>query len=279
MIGLNNYGNNCYFNSVIQFLTSSTYFKDYLDTEKIDDTILKEIKVISSSKDSNENKTLSTINIHKNITNRTSLFKIGRQEDSHELLVFMLDLINENKLEKCKTLYNNKYSFSNFCQTCKTIREQNDNTNVLSVCITPETNTLIDCIKNYLKYENFDIDCDTCKKNTKQLRKIFLKNFIFPKILFIHLKRFSFTNNRVKKNKQVIDFARQMSLNNKTYNLKSIIIHIGEYGSGHYITISVTEKSDEWLLYNDSHVSKITEVNKQLFYQNTYMFLYELESE
>lgn len=277
MIGLNNYGNNCYFNSVIQFLTSSDYFYKYLITEKINDSILKEIKIISLSKENNENKTLSTINIHKNIIERTKLFKIGRQEDSHELLIFMLDLLEENKKEHCNLLYKNNYSFSNFCQSCKTLKEQNDNTNILSVGLTEETKTIIDCIKNYLKYENFDINCDTCKKNTKQIRKIFLKNFNFPKILFIHLKRFSFINNSMKKNKQVVDFSKQISLNNMIYTLKSIIIHIGEYGSGHYITLSVTEKNNEWFLYNDSHVTKIKELNNQLLYQNSYMFLYEIE--
>ena len=61
-------------------------------------------------------------------------------------------------------------------------------------------------------------------------------------------------------------------------NLKSIIIHSGGTGGGHYYSYIYDKKERKWFEYNDSSVSEISE-EKALSNAsvNGYIFAYELE--
>ena len=276
MLGLRNYGNNCYFNSVIQAISSSKYFcLNFRNTEIEGDNIIKDIQEVINKKWSNINSQTSynTMKIHSRIIKYSNTFAVGRQEDAAELLTYLLDMIDETKMDNLIELYKNKYSYTKICSSCKTISKNNTSDNVLRVDINPDARTLMDCIRTLIRTETISYHCEDCDHQKNFLRKIFLKDYVFPKVLFIELKRYTM----MRKNKQEIGFSCVINLNGTRYNLKAIVVHLGERNGGHYITYA--RFKDDWILYNDDYckIFKTNELPIQIMYQNAYLFVYDRE--
>ena len=279
MLGLKNYGNNCYFNSIIQGISSSKHFclsfRLFNSDDSKEETVNDDLKEFVNLKWSNplEQTNFNTLKIHKKIIDYTKSFQVGRQEDSSELLTYLLDMIDETNVNHIKDLYKNKYSYTKMCSSCQKITKNTEVNNMMNVSIKEETKTLLDCIKAYIKVEIMDIFCEDCNQKNKFLRRIFLKDYVFPKVLFIQLKRY----DSVRKNYQEIGFSSGMILNGIKYNLKAVIVHLGEMGSGHYITFG--RFKDVWIQYDDNYCSfhKSDELPLSMLYQNGYIFIYDMD--
>jgi ubiquitin carboxyl-terminal hydrolase 4/11/15 len=134
-----------------------------------------------------------------------------------------------------------------------------------------ETVTLYNCLEAFLKQEPLGPDdmwyCPVCKKHCQASKKLDL--WRLPKILVIHLKRFSY--NRYLKNKletfvdfptHNLDLSSHIAFKNREsnhrYMLYAISNHYGSMGGGHY-TAFVHHGGDRWYDFDDSHVSPISE--------------------
>jgi len=105
-------------------------------------------------------------------------------------------------------------------------------------------------------------ECDKCLAKvpaTKQL-KVLSK----PKTLVIHIKRFYHVGN-IGKLDNFVSFRREISLGNEgvtkscssKYNIKAIVVHRGaSVSSGHYVAY-VCIKSDRWLEFDDEMVKRV----------------------
>ena len=101
-----------------------------------------------------------------------------------------------------------------------------------------------------------------------------------PQVLVLHLKRWQVTgrgaNFREKKIDKHITFATTLDLSAPTpqrYLLRSVIVHSGQAGAGHYTSCIRTDDND-WFLCDDSCVpQRITE--KQVLAVKAYMLFYE----
>ena len=126
--------------------------------------------------------------------------------------------------------------------------------------------TLMDCLDEFSKTEDIakDYKCDSCKKKGYCTKKT--KIYQLPKILVIHLKRFSFasTYKKSKINASVKFPITGLDLTEYTfntqasqYNLYGISHHSGYMGGGHYTAEIRSEADGNWHNCDDGHVSKL----------------------
>ena len=201
------------------------------------------------------------------------------QNDSHECLITLLDII-ENGIKSEDTMrakmigFEKKITIGNTnipmtklldsvlninvisyvkCLNCSYLSETKKDEKILSVSITNNTNTMLDCIREFEKEEVLNDDnkwkCDKC--NNLVCAKKWLQIKKYPKYLTIHLKRFT---NNIHKNGKSIEVPMEMSLNNNRYRLVSYILHSGGLNGGHYVNYS--RINDKFYLLNDSNVSE-----------------------
>ncbi|XP_029820372.1 ubiquitin carboxyl-terminal hydrolase 2-like, partial [Manacus vitellinus] len=125
--------------------------------------------------------------------------------------------------------------------------------------------------------------CCRCKARTRCTKKFSIQKF--PKILVLHLKRFSESRIRSSKlttfvNFQLKDldlreFASQ-SCNHAVYNLYAVSNHSGTTMGGHYTAYCKSPVSSEWHSFNDSRVTPMS--SSHVRSSDAYLLFYELAS-
>ncbi|KGL91203.1 Ubiquitin carboxyl-terminal hydrolase 2 [Charadrius vociferus] len=147
--------------------------------------------------------------------------------------------------------------------------------------------TLMDCLRLFTKEDVLDGDekptCCRCKARTRCTKKFSIQKF--PKILVLHLKRFSEARIRTSKlttfvNFQLKDldlreFASQ-SCNHAIYNLYAVSNHSGTTMGGHYTAYCKSPISSEWHSFNDSRVTPMS--SSHVRSSDAYLLFYELAS-
>ncbi|NWH27728.1 UBP2 hydrolase, partial [Grus americana] len=147
--------------------------------------------------------------------------------------------------------------------------------------------TLMDCLRLFTKEDVLDGDekptCCRCKARTRCTKKFSIQKF--PKILVLHLKRFSEARVRTSKlttfvNFQLKDldlreFASQ-SCNHTVYNLYAVSNHSGTTMGGHYTAYCKSPVSSEWHSFNDSRVTPMS--SSHVRSSDAYLLFYELAS-
>lgn len=153
--------------------------------------------------------------------------------------------------------------------------------NSLSLGLNKDFKHLNELIENYFKGEILDGDNMWFNDKTKQkeivIKEIKIKRL--PKILCIHLKRFT---NNLKKIRQNIEFKlnldlRKYSTNDKAnyfYNLFGLVMHSGSLNGGHYYVI-IKNMNNKWYCYNDTNVKEIDISKINLSY--VYCLFYKLK--
>lgn len=144
------------------------------------------------------------------------------------------------------------------------------------------------CFRVFTQEEVLDGDekptCEKCKKRRKCMKRFLIE--IFPKILVIHLKRFSGTRYRTKLDSKV-NFPLELNLasfaanshggkQTPIYSLYGISNHMGGTHGGHYTAYCRHPDNDRWHVYNDSRVSEIS--SNKLVSSSAYVLFYELVS-
>uniref|UniRef100_A0A669C0P0 Ubiquitin carboxyl-terminal hydrolase n=1 Tax=Oreochromis niloticus TaxID=8128 RepID=A0A669C0P0_ORENI len=122
--------------------------------------------------------------------------------------------------------------------------------------------------------------CPTCKKHQQATKKFDL--WSLPRILVVHLKRFSYNRCWRDKLDTVVDFPiRDLNMSEFVcdpkagpyiYDLIAVSNHYGGMGGGHYTAYGKNKVDGKWYYFDDSSVSSATEdqITKAayvLFYQ------------
>ncbi|XP_044740736.1 ubiquitin carboxyl-terminal hydrolase Usp2-like isoform X1 [Chrysoperla carnea] len=145
--------------------------------------------------------------------------------------------------------------------------------------------SITQCLENFTREEVMDghekPTCSKCQTRRKCTKSFSIQKF--PKILVLHLKRFS-PNERFRgKLTTLIDFPLQnldlsaFAANRGTssvYNLYAVSNHSGTTYSGHYTAYCKHPYSGEWHEYNDSRVSTIS--SRHVVSSEAYVLFYEL---
>uniref|UniRef100_A0A673I0D6 Ubiquitin carboxyl-terminal hydrolase n=1 Tax=Sinocyclocheilus rhinocerous TaxID=307959 RepID=A0A673I0D6_9TELE len=109
--------------------------------------------------------------------------------------------------------------------------------------------------------------CPTCKKHQQATKKFDL--WSLPRILVVHLKRFSYNRCWRDKLDTVVDFPiRDLNMSEfvcdpkadpYVYDLIAVSNHYGGMGGGHYTAYSKNKMDGKWYYFDDSSVSSSTE--------------------
>uniref|UniRef100_A0ABM5EQD3 Ubiquitin carboxyl-terminal hydrolase n=1 Tax=Pogona vitticeps TaxID=103695 RepID=A0ABM5EQD3_9SAUR len=146
---------------------------------------------------------------------------------------------------------------------------------------------LMDCMRLFTKEDVLDGDekptCCHCKARTKCTKKFSLQRF--PKILVLHLKRFSEARMRSSKLTTFVNFPLKdldlrefasHSCNHAIYNLYAVSNHSGTTMGGHYTAYCKNPISGEWHAFNDSRVTPLS--SSHVRSSDAYLLFYELAS-
>ncbi|XP_040181458.1 ubiquitin carboxyl-terminal hydrolase 2 isoform X2 [Rana temporaria] len=145
--------------------------------------------------------------------------------------------------------------------------------------------SLMDCIRLFTKEDVLDGDekptCCRCKVRRKCIKKFTIQKF--PKILVLHLKRFSEGRIRSSKLSTFVNFPlRDLDLREfyaehstqATYNLYAVSNHSGTTMGGHYTAYCKNTNNGEWYTFNDSRVTAMS--SSQVKSSDAYVLFYEL---
>ncbi|XP_068634547.1 ubiquitin carboxyl-terminal hydrolase 8-like isoform X1 [Aristolochia californica] len=135
-----------------------------------------------------------------------------------------------------------------------------------------ETVSLYACLEAFLKEEPLGPEdmwyCPSCKKHRQASKKLDL--WRLPKILVIHLKRFSYSRYSKNKLETFVDFpihdldlskyiAHRSEEFPNPYVLYAVSNHYGSMGSGHYTAFAYHKGENQWFDFDDSHVFPVVE--------------------
>jgi len=154
----------------------------------------------------------------------------------------------------------------------------------LEIPLDKEKITIFDCLDLFTRNEVMDGEnkyaCPSCNKNSVAKKKICLWNM--PDVVIIQFNRFHYDHvkQRIDKLNQLItydlemDFGKYMYSNRKSriYELTGVIHHYGVFGGGHYV--SFNKVGNEWFQFNDSHISQVEDINKQIITESSYVLVY-----
>jgi ubiquitin C-terminal hydrolase len=266
--GLENFGNTCYINSIVQCLYHVSAFRDNLILENSTSSITKSLKDLFYKL--GRRSSVSPTDLVSSLKKEFSSFRNLYHQDAQELFSFMMnDLIldfsstsRQGKTGKkvnswLQKLFIGTTSTTTTCLTCENTTTRNEEFLDLSLEINGD---LLECLREFEKVELLDglnkFYCEgECNGSYQEARKrIFILNF--PPVLVIHLKRFKYSPEQEKfvKIKDSVPYPLHLNLGNRPYNLVSVCIHIGPGAhSGHYI--SIVKNSDEWFLVDDDAVT------------------------
>lgn len=304
--GLLNIGNTCYANSAFQLLFTIEELREYiLDDNNWEEQLKKMCIKNGISKDEDIVSLIKQyfiIILYKFLTipgdvknptclfnlfkykNPNSNFNIREQNDSHEFLNILIDNLEEEfyKLKNIipldssikKTEYSSILSdllhieynikFKNISDN--TIEDITEKNNFLYLHLSSDQNkeSIQELINKFLNNELID-------DNTNEIEKE-IKISNTSKYLLCYLTRFI----GMSKNNKPVDISKTISINNKKYEIVSIISHSGSTSGGHYVNYS--KRKGNWYLFNDSSVNKMSEdtVLNNVSSGSAYIMLYKL---
>jgi ubiquitin C-terminal hydrolase len=304
--GLYNHGNTCFLNSTLQCLLHTPSLVQILQQnaqealrglkKNGESTILEYFQKLVIEAYSTSVKSISPRSMVQNIRRRQ--FRLSRQEDAHEYLRQLLDCMHEEVLKAngvkvsdgaiAETTFISRI-FGGYlcnelrCSVCKYCSTTVNHFQDLSLEVSGGISSVQESLKAFMKTEVLGTGnewvCGGCNKKVKASKQMLIDTA--PRVLVLHLKRFSFGSSFGKINKQ-IKFEETLVLQSKhgptTYYLHGLVVHHGSsVHSGHYVAF-VKAANGIWHEMNDSSVH-VTSVNKVLSQQAYILFYGESEVE
>jgi ubiquitin C-terminal hydrolase len=310
--GLENIGNTCYLNVIIQLLNNI----DELREISFNNNILNKIKL---KKNKDKKLTLEFFNLLKNMNIETTIIKPipfksrldltnedfngFSQHDCCEFLIYLLNNIHTNlsskvnikysgtpqnlrdrlyiqSLENWGNHFNKEYSDIVpllFGQNKITMKNKKNKNTYLFECYNILSLSIVDCLTLYDCFDKF-IMKETLTDHNDYILK-YERLWRLPKYLFIQLKRF---HNNHKLNHFISYPLNDLNLkkysdsyekNNCLYNLIGVVHHYGNINFGHYISF-IKDEENKWFCCNDDNIYEITDF-KKIITNDTYLLLYQ----
>ncbi|XP_048544504.1 ubiquitin carboxyl-terminal hydrolase 23-like isoform X1 [Triticum urartu] len=301
--GLQNLGNTCYLNSVLQCLTYTEPFAAYLQSGRHKSScrtagfcalcaLQNHVKTALQS----TGKIVTPSQIVKNLRCISRSFRNSRQEDAHELMVNLLESMHKcclpsgvpsesaSAYEKSLVhrIFGGRLRSQVKCTRCSHCSNTFDPFLDLSLDIGKAT-TLVRALQNFTEDELLDggqkqYQCERCRQKVVAKKRFTIDQA--PNVLTVHLKRFSPFRPREKIDKKV-DFQPVLDLKpfmsdskgaDYKYSLYGVLVHAGwSTQSGHYYCF-VRTSSGMWHNLDDNQVRQVREAD--VLKQKAYMLFY-----
>jgi ubiquitin C-terminal hydrolase len=270
--GLLNYTNTCFMNASIQMLMCMRCLGDALirNIEMFENSDM--IKYARTYRDymSNKTKILGPRMLYNRYMKLNMNYRGFSQEDSHEFLTFTFDdmieqtkalenpILNKMLDDSFSIKMNQKVTYPDGKESVTAVSE-----NILTLPI-DDSNIMVECLKKYM-----DQKLDDGIRLQFQFQQ-------FPEYLIIGLKRFTATQNQIRKNIKQMSVNFTVEISSNRYHLIGFIVHSGGVLGGHYYTCAMRHHDGEakWYMYNDSNVTEISDAQVKTEASNAYVFLY-----
>ncbi|ORX45038.1 cysteine proteinase [Piromyces finnis] len=302
--GLRNLGNTCFLNSVLQCLTYTPPLTNILlasehgrkcKTQQFCMMCEMENHVamaLGSGKSS-----VVPRSIASRIKNIAKHMRIGRQEDAHEFLRFVIEGLQnsvlrgyeklDNRIKETNMIYQ---IFGGYLQSQVKCLECKYNSNTYDPCLDLSLDFKgCDSVKRALELfvkpellsKGNKYKCERCKKLTNAQKQITI--YQAPMVLTIQLKRFDFARSFYGGGKigkfvsfdEVLNLSPYMTKSQQEtpiYHLYAVLVHSGSScNSGHYYCF-VKNSNGIWYEMNDSSVSQVS--LKTVLRQQAYLLFY-----
>jgi ubiquitin C-terminal hydrolase len=301
--GLMNQGNTCFMNSIIQCLSNTLSLTDYILTNKIKADIksrsvdprryilISYMQLVQQIW--NENQVIRPKSFFENISNFHKKYFSLQQQDAHEFLLYLLDILHETisypieveisgeikndhdslmkkSLETWKKFYENSYSYiielfngstinKTECHNCGAKNIIFESYNTLNLDIISKHN-LYECLDMYFNTDNVrNWKCEKCNKIGECNKMI--GGWTFPDYLIINLKR-GITNKDTSfidfpiKDLNLTKYNSNSNSNNYIYDLYAVCNHSGNMMSGGHYYSYCKNLDGDWYEFNDANVSR-----------------------
>ncbi|KAE8682677.1 Ubiquitin carboxyl-terminal hydrolase 23 [Hibiscus syriacus] len=301
--GLENLGNTCFLNSVLQCLTYTEPLVAYLQSGKHQNSChiagfcaLCAIQKHVSRALQSTGRILAPNDLVSNLRCISRNFRNSRQEDAHEYMVNLLESMHKCCLPSgvpsesprayerslVHKIFGGRLRSQVKCWQCSYCSDTFDPFLDLSLEIV-KADTLPKALKNFTAAELLDggerqYQCQRCKQKVKATKQLTVYNS--PHVLTIHLKRFQAHNLGQKIDRKVefgstIDMKPFVSGSNEghlKYTLYGVLVHRGwSTHSGHYYCF-VRTSSGMWYSLDDNRVLQVSE--RTVLEQKAYMLFY-----
>ncbi|OEL33018.1 Ubiquitin carboxyl-terminal hydrolase 4 [Dichanthelium oligosanthes] len=298
--GLENFGNTCYCNSVLQISNQkkktgviapkrfiqrlkkqNEIFRSYMhqDAHEFLNFLLNELVDILEKEHNAARESLQNLSLQKNLNGPIN----GQTNGSHKELA-------ATWVHKC---FQGILTNETRCLRCETVTDRDETFFDLSLDI-EQNSSITSCLKNFSSTETLNAEdkffCDKCCSLQEAQKRMKIKKP--PNILVIHLKRFKYIEQlqRYKKLSYRVVFPLELKLLNTVdnsdleYSLFAVVVHVGS-GPNHGHYISLVKSHNHWLFFDDENVEMTDESMVQAFFgspqefsgntDNGYILFYE----
>ncbi|KAK8482608.1 hypothetical protein V6N11_066270 [Hibiscus sabdariffa] len=305
--GLENLGNTCFLNSVLQCLTYTEPLVAYLQSGKHQNSChiagfcaLCAIQKHVSRALQSTGRILAPNDLVSNLRCISRNFRNSRQEDAHEYMVNLLESMHKCCLPSgvpsesprayerslVHRIFGGRLRSQVKCLQCSYCSDTFDPFLDLSLEIV-KADSLLKALKNFTTAELLDggerqYQCQRCKQKVRATKQLTVYNS--PHVLTIHLKRFQAHNLGQKIDRKVefgptIDMKPFVSGSNEghlKYTLYGVLVHHGwSTHSGHYYCF-VRTSTGMWYSLDDNRVLQVSE--RTVLEQKAYMLFYVRDS-
>ncbi|CAF1698581.1 hypothetical protein HID58_051231 [Brassica napus] len=300
--GLENLGNTCFLNSVLQCLTYTEPLAAYLhDVGHEKRCHVAGFCALCAMQKHVRNalqatgKILAPKYLVSNLRCVSRNFRNCRQEDAHEYMINLLECMHKCSLpsgvsSESSDAYRSSLVHKIFggslrsrvkCAQCSHCSDKFDPFLDLSLDIS-KADSLQRALTRFTAVELLDngakvYQCERCKQKVKATKELTVSKA--PYVLTVHLKRFE--AHRSEKIDKKVDFASAVDMKpfvsgpcegNLKYTLYGVLVHYGRsIHSGHYACF-VRTSSGMWYSLDDNRVLQVSE--KNVFNQKAYMLFY-----
>ncbi|TMX04826.1 hypothetical protein EJD97_004593 [Solanum chilense] len=301
--GLQNLGNTCFLNSVLQCLTYTEPLAAYLESGKHQSSCrmagfcaLCAIQKHVSRALQATGKILAPKDLVSNLRCISRNFRNARQEDAHEYMVNLLESMHKCCLpsgvpSESPSAYEKSLVHKIFggrlrsqvqCMQCKFCSDKFDPFLDLSLEIL-RADSLLKALDHFTARELLDggqrqYQCQQCKQKVKATKRLTIDRA--PHVLTVHLKRFGSHVPGQKIDKKIhygptLDlkhFVSDTYSGELKYTLYGVLVHAGwSTHSGHYYCF-VRTSSGNWYSLDDNQVVQVSE--RKVLEQKAYMLFY-----
>ena len=287
--GLDNLGNTCYFNSIVQCLLHCSLFRDAIENvpqRALSVAVLRELRLLFNQMTSNSASThvrpsqcfSAAMNIPECKEAQMSLNE--NQEDAGEFFIRLIEHFRQ-KFRPLADIFVGLIRSTLTCQQCSNSYIKVDPFKLLSLSFpvvsneqdpynVPHTHNIYNLLGDFVKPEIISgYNCPHCaaQRPTEKILHILST----PKVLVLQLKRFS----GLEKIYDFVRFPSDLTLKyvndgndaDQSYRLTGVVLHTGpSIEDGHYIAYVSAE--GKWLKANDSTIQEVrweTVRNKKVY--------------